>query len=62
MQIPFNKPYTTGKEFEYIRDALVREKQLKNWHREWKLNLIKNINPDFCDLAEEWYDRDPDPA
>ena len=47
-------------EFEYIRDALFREKQLKNWHREWKLNLIKNINPEFCDLAEEWYNEDPE--
>lgn len=33
-----------------INDAIVREKQLKNWHREWKLNLIRTLNPDFFDL------------
>jgi putative endonuclease len=39
--------------FDEIRNALVREKQLKNWHREWKLNLIKSINPDMKDLSNE---------
>ncbi len=36
-----------------INDALIREKQLKNWHRLWKLNLIKSMNPDFKDLDAE---------
>jgi putative endonuclease len=27
--------------FERITDAIDREKQLKNWHREWKINLIQ---------------------
>ena len=30
--------------------AIKREKQLKNWHREWKINLIKEFNPNFEDL------------
>ena len=31
--------------------AILREKQLKNWHREWKINLIENDNPEWVDLA-----------
>ena len=31
--------------------AIAREKQLKRWHREWKLNLIEQDNPDWHDLA-----------
>ncbi len=36
-----------------IEDAIRREKQLKNWHREWKMNLIKSANPEMKDLANE---------
>jgi len=61
----FSKRYKLKKlvyleEFKYIREALSREKQLKNWHREWKINLIKNLNPEFLDLAREWYKEDPE--
>ena len=34
-----------------IETAINREKQLKRWHREWKINLIKEMNPDFRDLS-----------
>ena len=37
-----------------IKTAIAREKQLKRWHREWKLNLIKSMNPEFLNLAEDW--------
>jgi len=36
--------------FEDISDAVSREKQLKRWHRQWKLNLIEQQNPDWRDL------------
>ena len=31
--------------------AIAREKQLKNWHRPWKINLIEATNPHWGDLA-----------
>ena len=33
-----------------IRKAIAREKQLKNWHRDWKINLIRSANPEMKDL------------
>ena len=40
-------------EYGDIRLAISREKQLKGWRREKKLNLIRNLNPEFKDLAEK---------
>ncbi len=37
-----------------IENAIKREKQLKNWKKDWKMNLIKEVNPDLKDLAENW--------
>jgi putative endonuclease len=33
--------------------AIRREKQIKNWRREWKIALIKSHNPTWRDLAED---------
>ncbi len=33
-----------------IRDAIVREKQLKKWNRAWKIRLIEKINSEWQDL------------
>jgi len=38
-----------------IRTAIEREKQLKNWKREWKNELIGKQNPDWTDMSIEWY-------
>jgi putative endonuclease len=33
------------------QDAIAREKQLKNWHRDWKIRLIEQNNLDWSDLS-----------
>ena len=37
--------------FATMPEAIAREKQLKRWHRQWKINLIERENPDWADLA-----------
>lgn len=37
---------------EDVNPALNREKQLKKWHRQWKINLIEKENPEWNDLYE----------
>ena len=32
------------------RDAIRREKQIKRWRREWKLDLVRSVNPAMRDL------------
>jgi len=43
-----------------INSAIKREKQLKNWHREWKISLIESVNKEWRDLAESWFDINKD--
>jgi predicted GIY-YIG superfamily endonuclease len=33
-----------------VREAIVREKQLKRWRRAWKIELIERQNGDWHDL------------
>jgi putative endonuclease len=35
----------------YVNNAIKREKQIKNWNRMWKENLIKDMNPNWDDLS-----------
>ena len=46
----FTKKYNLNdliyfEEFTDINQAISREKQLKNWHKDWKLNLVRETNP-----------------
>ena len=55
----FTEKYNVNKLVYYeltdsIESAINREKQLKRWHREWKINLIKEMNPEFKDLSLDW--------
>ena len=52
----FTKKYNLNKLVYYevienISSAIEREKQLKNWHRDWKINLINSFNPMWKDLG-----------
>ena len=40
--------------FDDIETAIAREKQLKRWRREWKVNLVEEAYPDWRDLAGDW--------
>ena len=55
----FSKKYMCHKliyyeEFQYVYDALAREKQIKRWNRKKKEALIKSENPTWVDLAMHW--------
>ncbi len=39
-----------AEEHQTIEVAIKREKLVKRWKREWKINLIKTINPELVDL------------
>lgn len=43
-----------------VNSAIRREKQLKNWHREWKINLIESVNKNWNDLSGSWVDNNKD--
>jgi len=55
----FSKKYNLKKLVYYettndINSAINREKQLKNWHRDWKINLVNQFNPEWKDLSKEF--------
>jgi putative endonuclease len=45
-------------EFKYVNDAIAREKEIKGWNRQKKINLIKTINSDWtflnASICEGW--------
>jgi putative endonuclease len=36
-----------------VTEAIQREKQMKKWRRQWKIDLIEQENPDWRDLYDE---------
>jgi putative endonuclease len=40
--------------YQYINNAITREKQIKRWGRAKKIWLIEQTNPTWADLSEEW--------
>jgi putative endonuclease len=54
----FTKEYGTKQLVWYevhddIIQAITREKQIKRWRRDWKVNLIQRLNADWRDLYDE---------
>jgi putative endonuclease len=39
-------------QFELMTNAIQREKSLKRWPRDWKINLIERGNPQWDDLYD----------
>ncbi|WP_295649006.1 GIY-YIG nuclease family protein [uncultured Mucilaginibacter sp.] len=57
----FTKKYRYNKlvyyeEYQWIHDAIDREKQLKAGSRQKKIDLINKDNPEWTDLSGGWYD------
>jgi putative endonuclease len=42
-------------DFKYVNDAIAREKEIKGWRREKKLDLIKRFNPSWTFLNAQLY-------
>jgi putative endonuclease len=45
--------------FQYVQNAIAREKELKGWRRAKKIALIESVNPGWMDLSRDWYDCEP---
>ena len=39
--------------YQYIQDAISREKQMKKWNRQWKVKLFEQDNPTWRDLFHD---------
>ncbi|WP_235562867.1 GIY-YIG nuclease family protein [Brevundimonas sp. Root1423] len=40
--------------FEFMTSAIKREKAIKRYLRDWKINLIERDNPHWTDLSLDW--------
>lgn len=55
----FSTKYKTTKlvyyeDYNTMKAAIKREKNLKDWKRQWKDELIVNENPEWKDISKEW--------
>lgn len=51
MQMDLLKKYNVRKLVYFeIKEAILREKQLKKWNRSWKERIINEMNPSWNDL------------
>ena len=48
--------------FQYVLNAIEREKQIKSWTRAKKISLIEKTNPSWADLNEAWGTKTADPS
>ena len=56
----FTKKYNITKLVYYektndVREAIAREKQIKGWLRQKKVDLIESLNPEWKDLSADWF-------
>jgi putative endonuclease len=42
-------------QFTNVETAIAREKEIKGWRREKKDRLVESMNPEWKDLAADWY-------
>ncbi|WP_242202484.1 GIY-YIG nuclease family protein [Aestuariivivens insulae] len=40
--------------YQYVNDAIIREKNMKKWKRKWKIKLIEKDNLNWHDLSRDW--------
>jgi putative endonuclease len=45
-------------EHDSASTAIAREKQIKGWRRRRKIELIESVNPNWKDLAADWFSAD----
>lgn len=55
----FTKKYSLDKliyfeTFQYVNDAIKREKNMEKWKRQWKINLVEKNNTYWNDLSSDW--------
>jgi len=43
--------------FNRVEDAILREKRLKKWNRQWKIDLIEKVNPNWNELYQQFMKR-----